>query len=343
MELELSYRPYRRAFRRPLQTAHGKWTHREGFILRLAGGGRQAYGEVAPLPEFGTETVEEAGAVLAGLVGSPGAEAPVVCPCCRFALSVAKQCLTGGDALVASAHGGSASGIEAPRPLAGLLPGGAAALEAVGGKLAAGYRCLKWKIGLLPVEEEIALGAQLLRALPAGVKLRLDGNGGLSPDALERWLDFLVARSGQIEFVEQPLPPGAEATMAAMSASWGVPIALDESLNGSGGRQWFKPGAWTGPLVIKPLLMGELSALEPLLRPRAGALVYSSVFETVFGLRQALTLVHLLPTSPYALGFDTAAAFDDALSPGFAGPRLDIAQLSRIDLDQRWNRLPHLI
>ena len=402
MELRLSYRAYRRTFLRPLRTAHGEWTHREGFILRVDAGGGTAYGEVAPLPDFGTETLSEADALLARLAETPDMELPAAHPCCAFALSAAKRSLIARDARAAEPRArndaaevpskvrgkrnadipvrqqqsceqgadptpqdrnvlppqkrqDAASKTEqarslnwtqaaasAARPVAGLLPGGSSALASAAAKLAAGYRSLKWKIGVLAVEEEIALGAELLGIVPRDVKVRLDGNGGLSLDALARWLDFLSGFSDRVEFIEQPLPPGAEATMAAMGASAGVPIALDESLNGSGGGQWLQPGAWAGPLVIKPLLMGDLSALEARLRPVATQLVYSSVFETVFGLCQALDLVGQLPASPYALGFDTAAAFDDPLSPGFAGPRLDMGQPTTINLDQIWNRLPHL-
>ena len=368
MEFRLSYRAYRRTFLRPLRTAHGEWTHREGFILRLDGGGGTAYGEVAPLPDFGTETVGEADALLARLAETPDMDLPAGHPCCAFALSAAKR---SADISVRQQQSGEQNAdstrqdrnvrhpaaltaghardfnrphadLSLPRPVAGLLPGGPVALASAKAKLAAGYRSLKWKIGVLAVEEEIAIASELLGRVPRDVKLRLDGNGGLSPDALARWLDFLGGFSDRVEFIEQPLPPGAEATMAAMGASGGVPIALDESLNGFGGWQWLRPGAWAGPLVIKPLLMGDLSALEARLRPIATQLVYSSVFETVFGLCQALDLIGRLPAGPYALGFDTAGAFDDPLSPGFAGARMQIGQFTKFKLDEVWNRLPHL-
>lgn len=342
MELRLSYRAYRRTFLRSLRTAHGDWTHREGFILRLDGGGRTAYGDVAPLPDFGTETVGEADALLARLAETPAMELPAGHPCCAFALSAAKRSLIARDAALTEAQAKKDGAVPTAYPVAGLLPGGPSALKSATAKLAAGYRNLKWKIGVLPVEEEIAVASKLLAALPPGVRIRLDGNAGLSADALARWLDFLGGFSDQVEFMEQPLPPGAEAEMAAMAASSSVPIALDESLNGPDGGEWLRPGAWAGPLVIKPLLMGDLSALEARLRPVATQLVYSSAFETVFGLRAALDLIAQLPTSPHALGFDTTAAFEDPLSPGFAGPRLEMEQLTSIELDQRWNHLPHL-
>ena len=62
VKLSISFRPYRAAFLRPLRTARGEWADREGFVIRVEGEGGIGYGEVAPIPEFGTETVDEAGA-----------------------------------------------------------------------------------------------------------------------------------------------------------------------------------------------------------------------------------------------------------------------------------------
>ena len=45
----------------PLRTAHGVWAEREGLIIRLEDeSGAVGYGEIAPIPWFGTETLAEA-------------------------------------------------------------------------------------------------------------------------------------------------------------------------------------------------------------------------------------------------------------------------------------------
>ena len=70
------FRPYRRPFLRPLETHHGLWSDREGIIIRLRPSpatdtstpqlqesllSRQgAFGEIAPVPWFGSETLEQA-------------------------------------------------------------------------------------------------------------------------------------------------------------------------------------------------------------------------------------------------------------------------------------------
>ena len=57
----LSFRRYRLPFRAPLHTAHGLWTERTGIIVRLSDPeGRSGFGEIAPLTDFGTETLVQA-------------------------------------------------------------------------------------------------------------------------------------------------------------------------------------------------------------------------------------------------------------------------------------------
>ena len=54
------FRRYRLPFRTPVRTAHGPWGERVGLLVRLTDAtGRVGYGEAAPIPWFGTETVDE--------------------------------------------------------------------------------------------------------------------------------------------------------------------------------------------------------------------------------------------------------------------------------------------
>jgi len=271
---------------------------REGFLLRVERAGVVGYGEVAPLPEFGSETVAEAEAFLRELVDDPALTVPDDLPCCAFALSAA---LRGGTAM--RSHS-----------VSGLLPAGFGGLQKSSEKVAAGYRSLKWKIGVEPICEEIRLAEDLLKSLPAGVRLRLDANGSLSRTELAQWLDVLGMFPGQVDYLEQPLACGDEAAMAESSAASGVAIALDESLNGAHGGRWLEPGVWKGPLVIKSALMGDVGALAARLQPVAGQVVLSSVFETGIGLENSLGVVDGLPAVDRPIGFDTVDAFDDALN-----------------------------
>jgi O-succinylbenzoate synthase len=300
------FQSYQRSFVNPLRTARGAWATREGFIVRVADETGVGYGEVAPLPEFGTESVEAAHAFLQRLVQAPelaqDAAALAALPCCAFALSTALTSL-------------SARGAAARRdyPVAALLPAGRAAISAARAKAAQGYSTFKWKIGVAPVEAEQALFCELIASLPAAARLRLDANCGLSVEGLEAWLHFLQAHRTRIEYLEQPLPVGEEAAMAHCAAASGIALALDESLNGAQGARWLQAGAWSGPLVVKPALAGDARVLLQRLRPLAAQVVLSSVFETQVGVENALQLADQLPGLNRPIGFDTFGAFRDTL------------------------------
>ena len=331
---EFDYRPYRRSFLAPLQTAHGTWTVREGFIVRVVtSGGRTGYGEVAPLPSFGTESLESAESFLRGLRADPAravGELPPDHPCGAFALSAAVRQIEGTIPP------------EKSYPVAGLLPAGAAALQHLPDLAAAGYRTFKWKIGVGPVEDECAMFGQLVALLPQGGKVRLDANAGLDEAGLDAWLEALRPYSASVDFIEQPMRAGREVEMRRAGERSGIAIALDESLNGRRGSDWLAPGAWDGPLVIKPALMGDCRKLVEHLRAVAPQVVVSSVFETVVGMANVLSVLDDCELVNRAVGMDTLRYFNDGLNPLAAGPELGSGLFSGAILSDVWKELPHL-
>ena len=183
-------------------------------------------------------------------------------------------------------------------------------------------------------------GADVFHALlnlPSAIKLRLDANGGLGLGEFERWMNLLFEYADAVEFLEQPLPPGQENKMTCLLEGAGVPIALDESLNGLDAERWL--AEWSGPLVIKPLLMGEVNLLRAKLTPVAERVVWSSSFESSFGLQNALGLMHGLPRSPFAIGFGTLGAFSDHLAILEDGPCLELGAASAFNLEALWEQL----
>jgi O-succinylbenzoate synthase len=324
--------------RQPLRTARGEWAIREGFLVRVERAGGVGYGEVAPIPEFGSETIAAARAFLDRAVAEQDLPLPEGLPCCAFGLSAA-----GRDACPQASEqaGGRLEAAVPTKDLAvsALLPAGSAALRLASQKTALGYNSLKWKIGVEPLTEELAQARALLESLPDGVSLRLDANASLSPADLDAWLELLGRFPQQVDYLEQPLACGQETAMAEAMQRMGVPIALDESLNGPDGARWLEPGTWAGPLVVKGPLMGEVGKLLARLQPVASQVVLSSVFETGIGLINTLRLADSLPELHRPIGFDTVDAFDDALNPCKSGPILHSGYLSEVDLETLWNSI----
>lgn len=306
---KFEFRRVRRRFRQPLVTGRGVVEAADRLLLRTEADGQVGYGEAAPWPGFPTEDADAIAEVLRGAQGSLA----------RLRASVdaaggALPCLAA--ALSSCAHWTEIESFAGALPCAGLLP--ALTAEAVDAKAAEGYRVLKAKIG---ADTDLAAARALIARTP-GATFRLDANGGLELGAARRWAE-LARELAAVEFLEQPLPPGHPGY-----ASLGPEkIALDESFLTPGG-----PG-WEGPVVVKPALAGDWDALMRWRRTRAGAVVYSSVFETAFGRQAALWLAAQDPRAG-TVGFDTLGRFEmDGRDRHHAGP------LARGRLDIVWHDL----
>jgi O-succinylbenzoate synthase len=299
-------------------------------LLRLEDeAGRVGYGEVAPIPWFGTETVTEAEEVCRQLGERPSAEALEAVPerfgCVRFALEAARG-------FAASCRPGQRLAVAA------LLPAGREAVVALPGKLEAGYLCMKWKVGVATVEDELAILDDLLAALPPYAKLRLDANGAWDRRQAAKWLSRCAERP--VELIEQPLAPADEAGLLGLAADYPVTLALDESVTGlAAARRWQAQG-WPGVFVIKPALAGPLRDLVEWVQATKADIVLSSAIETSLGRAAVLRLALEHPLTKRALGFGVGDVFGDRCwdGPGL-GPVVDAGWVNAVNPEQSWNAL----
>lgn len=326
----------------PLRTAHGIWAVREGLLVRLEGEeGGVGYGEIAPIPGFGTETVEEAGALCAtwgGTVDDAVLDAvPERFGCVRFALAVAREEVERG--LRTRPEPARRPGSSTLRlPVAALLPAGRAALEQVPGRLEQGFLCLKWKVGVGGAGDEMAMLDDLLGALPAYVKLRLDANGAWDRRTAEKWLACCADRP--VEFVEQPVAPEARDVLLGLAADYPVKLALDEAVvRLSAARRWQADG-WTGIFVIKPALCGAPAEIAAWVRATKADIVLSSAIETAVGKAAILRWALAEGLTTRALGFGIGEMFGHRAWDGPAiGPLLDGAWCEAAKPEEPWNEL----
>ena len=296
-ELRFEFRPYRRPFRQTLRTSHGAWKHREGIILKFTDQqSRIGFGEVAPLPWFGTETQEQALSFCAQVPQqvslSCGFTILSTLPACRFGFEVALNNLRRD---IRSAQPETAQ-------YSALLPTGEAALSAWSRLWALGHRTFKWKIGVAPFAVELAWLSLLMDRLPLGAKLRLDANGGLDELTAHHWLDHCDRLGHRIEFIEQPLPPDRFPDLLRLAHRYQTAIALDESVTTLDQLKAHYFRGWRGIYVVKAAIMGSPNQLKQFCRDYSIDVVISSVFETDIG-RQALIdltveLETLLPHAP---------------------------------------------
>lgn len=344
MVLRLEVRRYRLPLKAAVRTAHGVMTEREGVWVRVEDeAGRVGIGEAATLPWFGTETAEQAEAVLRGMGERVEAEklkdVPAKFACVRNAVEEALAMMLGGDDENGTER--KAEGGAGYLGVAALLPAGRAVLETIGPKAEAGFRVFKWKVGVGDVADELALLDDVCAKLPEGAKLRLDANGAWDRRRAERWLERCAERP--VEFVEQPIARdarGAEDLLRGLAEDFPVAIALDESLVGDGDVERWIGAGWRGVFVVKPALLGEVrGALEKLEKAKA-QVVFSSALETAIGARTALRHAFAWKGERRAVGFGVWPLFQDGRFDGPASaPFVRWEDVERIDVEALWNAL----
>lgn len=252
-------------FRRPFLTARGPWTARESWIVRVRGAAGVGAAEV-PI-----EAGEPQPATL------------------RAALADPRVAGAASDAEMRAAHGGdrpAEAGVNATLEAASLDDLVAGARRA----LSAGFRTLKVKVGAERSTAELVGRIGALRdAVGPEPRLRLDANGAWTlATAVERVA--AVAPLG-IELVEQPIPVGEPADLAAVRARSGVPIAADEAVASVAAAEGLLLAGAVDVLVVKPGRVGGLGAAWRIgeLACAAGIpVVLSTLFETGIGVGGAL-------------------------------------------------------
>jgi O-succinylbenzoate synthase len=305
MLYQFDFRLYQRPFKRPLSTHHGNWTVREGIILRLIDeAGNMSWGEIAPIPWFGSETLEQALYFCQQLPQNITTDTifsiPHQLPACQFGLESAWE--------MGNREWGESA--QSQVTYSYLLPTGEAALQSWQIPWQQGSRTYKWKIGVAAIEEELNVFNQLIQSLPPSVQLRLDANGGLTEKDAHQW--FKIAdKTGLVEFIEQPFPPEQLNLMLEIGTQYSTPIALDESVATLNQLQDCYQKGWRGIFVIKAAIAGSPKCLRQFCQTHEIDAVFSSVFESAIARKAVLQLATELSNSNRAVGFGVNHWFNE--------------------------------
>ena len=131
-------------------------------------------------------------------------------------------------------------------------------------KLAAGFSCIKLKIGAINFDKELELLKSIRNEFDAQtIEIRVDANGAFKPyealEKLKRLSDY------KLHSIEQPIQQGQLQEMAQLCAVTPLPIALDEELIGVFSvtnkdllLQTIKPQY----IILKPSLLGGFSPCD---------------------------------------------------------------------------------
>jgi o-succinylbenzoate synthase len=328
--LTLSYQRRVLRFNFPARTSRGALTEHVAYYLELRDlrtSGRVGWGEAAPLaglsPDYGPAFETQVQALCQAVNKQrytfledidPASLTSAAQPALRFALETAVLDLAQGGQhqLYTNAFGRGQAGI----PINGLVWMGDAAFmrEQIKQKLAAGYSCLKVKIGSLDFGTELALLAEIrAEASPEQLVLRVDANGAFSPAEALGKLEQLARFA--VHSIEQPVAAGQWPALAEVCRHSPIPVALDEELIGlTDPDQQEKLLSAVRPayLVLKPTLLGGHAATRrwiALAQAHGLGWWMTSALESNIGLNAVAQLTGEYDVAGFAQGLGTGQLY----------------------------------
>lgn len=296
---------------------------RDGLLVQLWQDEKCGWGEIAPLPGFSLESLEQAQQAtqhalaqwLQGASLNALASAFNAMPSVAFGLSFADAELR--DILPPAGNFCSA-------PLCHGDP------DALYQRLAE-QRVAKVKVGLYETVGDGLNVSMLLEALP-NLHLRLDANRSWTPAKAEAFARYVAPElRSRIAFIEEPCQTRDQSREFARTS--GIAIAWDESVREAGFE--IRAEAGLAAIIIKPTLTGSLTRCRELIAKahRTGLdAVISSSLESSLGLTQLARMAAWL-TPDTTPGLDTLDLMQSQLIrpwPGSAQPLLDASHLEAV-------------
>ncbi|MDG3087562.1 o-succinylbenzoate synthase [Vibrio hannami] len=298
-----------------------KLSQRDGWIIELSEDNKTAYGEVAPLPGFSRETVEQAGVQAQEQLELWVAKRPIdfdaLLPSVAFGLSVA-ECELKGELPKEGNY------FSAP-----LCSGDPDALIPALDALPTEKKVAKIKVGLYEPIRDGMLVNLFLESIPT-LSLRLDANRAWTPEKAQKFAKYINPSYRQrIEFLEEPCEKPEQSFAFAMDS--GIAIAWDETLQNAVKEADFSLSNLTGAkvIVIKPTLIGSIERCKALVEDAkrlAINVVISSSIESSLGLNQLARLAKWL-TPDEVPGLDTIKLFGQQLEVPWPDCDLPVARL----------------
>ncbi|WP_297096700.1 o-succinylbenzoate synthase [uncultured Draconibacterium sp.] len=267
--IKARYKKYELHFKQPAGTSRGVLKTRTVWYLFLEENGVTGLGECAPLPGLSMETPEQVEEQLEIICNDPEPYINNIgllqdLPSLKFALESALLDLKNGGKRdpFPSAFTSGKAGI----PINGLIWMNEIdnMQRQIEEKLAAGFRCIKLKIGAKDFEQELELLKAIRERYSSDeIILRVDANGAFDTN----WAPAKLKRLAELQLhsIEQPIQAGQWNEMAELCKTTPLPIALDEELIGVNKREekiQLLETIQPQYLVLKPSLHGGISGCD---------------------------------------------------------------------------------
>lgn len=316
-------------FIQPAGTSRGVYTTRQSYYVTLSDDnvpGIVGIGECATLPDLSCDAMppKEYERILKGFCddlcqsGKIDKEAMRPYPSMLFGLETAKRQLDngGGVDLFNTPFGRGEEGIT----INGLIWMGTfdEMFQRLEAKLKAGFHCVKLKIGAIDFEKELRLIQHIRQHFSRKeVELRVDANGGFTPDNAMQRLEALAKYD--IHSIEQPIRQHQWKEMARLCKNSPLPIALDEELIGVNDlteKNRLLDTIQPQYIILKPSLHGGISGTREwikLAKERGIGSWMTSALESNIGLNAIAQLTADIygPHITMAQGLGTGQLFSD--------------------------------
>lgn len=318
---------YQIPFKKPFRTAGTTFSHREGIILNYSEQGIEAYGEVAPLPGFSEETLDQVREVL--LLNRTNLQ----------------QALSDGQAdefikLLDSIHQFPSLSfgldtlnydLQAKRKKLSLpeflfnsysdiIPTNAVLsiqhkeeiLKQAAKLIEQGFNTLKVKVGE-NFEQEYEILRSLREQFPK-LTIRIDANQAWGTEEAIQNLHTL--QSLQIEYCEQPVAASDSQGLKKVTKAVKINVAADESVRNKKAAEELLVNKVANLLIFKPMLMGTFKNIfvtKQLADTHNTEVVFTSAMESAVGRSAIAGLSGGLASPNRAQGISTGSLFEEDL------------------------------
>lgn len=318
--MELTLERFQVPLKRPLSTAAGELTSRDGFLVIVEENGTYGLGEATPLPGW-TESLERCEEALTTAVGQLPDTGPVdvlqdltATPAARHGLQLAIADLRARQAdrpLRTTLAEQSVSQIPVNATIGDVdTPAAVAHAQAA---VDEGFETIKLKVG----GRSLRMDQQRVNAVRDAIgevpKLRVDANGAWTMPQARRALEWLAA--ADVEYLEQPLAATALNEHAKLRGR-GVDIAVDETLAEQPIDAIVSADA-ADVLICKPMVLGGIDqAFAAGQRARAAGIepVVTTTIDAAIARTAAAHLACALDPEP-ACGLATGALLTEDIRP----------------------------
>ena len=177
-----------------------------------------------------------------------------------------------------------------------------------------------------------------VRKLYPEAKIRLDANGGWSPELSFSFIKALAGQGIELEYLEQPcktIDELARLRQMIAESSFNVPIAADESVRKASDPMAVVEAEAADILVLKAAPLGGVSRALEIARGAGLPVVVSSALDSSVGISMGAYLAAALPDLRFDCGLATASLLAGDVTREPLLPVDGFIDVRRVEIDQQ--------